>query len=298
VIAAARAQRAAEGGLPVDDATLELVADAVTDPGWQYPGLYLTVREARDEVPEPVVRQVAAYLGQRPAIAGGTRLGWRDGRRVVIAAVTEDVEHHRAVLTAIGGDRVLVEEANVAADDLWTLATRIWLAEEELRAEGVYLDGEGPMPDEEEGIIEVSLRADDREAARRVVAQRFGSHVRPRWLGDPEPGETPIPRPPVAVDFVLLFPGAAAGGVRPRPDLLSERIEAELKPSEDFVGYDAGPTNDGLRKVTLMFEAAAPDRLVSVALPHIRTADPLPGSYYLIGAVDSTAPDARTPHPI
>lgn len=48
----ARQMRLEEGGLAIDPATLERVADAVMDPRYRRPGVYYTADECEDEVPE------------------------------------------------------------------------------------------------------------------------------------------------------------------------------------------------------------------------------------------------------
>jgi hypothetical protein len=132
----ARQMRLEEGGLPIDDATLERVADAVMDPEYPVPGAYFTAEELADDermeearsVPWGVVYATAEeladedrvdegddgpwgavdeYLRRHPEIDGGTRLGWRDGRRTLFVGLVGDAEAHKAPLLEIGGGRVV-----------------------------------------------------------------------------------------------------------------------------------------------------------------------------------------------
>ena len=81
VIAEARRVRTETGGLAIDEDTLQRVADAVCDPGYPYPGLFLTAEECRDEVPEEVAERVRDYAHARPDVYADHWVGWKAGKR-------------------------------------------------------------------------------------------------------------------------------------------------------------------------------------------------------------------------
>lgn len=80
-------------------------------------------------------------------------------------------------------DADITDAGPVDESTLWRLADQIWGSEEELRAAGLELLGEGPMPDEELGVVDVQCVGLDRERALRVLRERFGPRIRVDWLG-------------------------------------------------------------------------------------------------------------------
>jgi hypothetical protein len=188
VIAAARVQRLQDPGLPVDDATLERVADAVTDPDYRLPGLYLTNEEARDEVPEQIMDEVDDYLERHPGLSGGVRMGWLQGRHVVYVRVVRDFEEHRERLTSLDA-RVVVEQGVTSEADLYALTDRLFNEDrEELRALGIDIAEAGPVP-EEDGVVGIEIVAANREDAQRALTRRYGQLVRvehcsPSWRAE------------------------------------------------------------------------------------------------------------------
>lgn len=217
----ARQGRLEEGGLPIDDATLERVADAVMDPEYPVPGGYYTAEELADDerveearsVPWGVVvdgaqeltvkervnqrdddpfRAVGDYLRGHPEINGGTRLGWRDGRRTLFVGLVGDAEAHKAPLLEIGGGRVVFERVPRTVTELEAVRER-------LRAERKLLEAEGFRPlvvstDHERGVVDVDLvGGSDAAAAESYFAARYGDAVAVRWLGPSRHREVPHP---------------------------------------------------------------------------------------------------------
>lgn len=174
VITAARAQRSEKDGLPVDDETLEHVADEVMAPGYLLPGLYLTAEEARDDVPDEIRVVADEYLGRHPGLSGGTRLGWRNGRRALFVRVVSDVEHHRRVLAALS-DRVVVEAALHSEAELEGIVECIERDRDDLLAAGIDLTSWGANPND--GIVEVDIVAADADRAQRTLTSRYGPLV-------------------------------------------------------------------------------------------------------------------------
>ncbi|HWH09995.1 MAG TPA: hypothetical protein VG165_02620 [Solirubrobacteraceae bacterium] len=184
VIAAARRQRLRDPGLAVDRETLERIADAFADTDRVafesphpagLPGLYYTPEEAADEFPDEVRDRVLEYAERNADVIGGVRFGWRDGRRMAFVGVVEDLESHNEALTAIGGDRVLVEPAVRSERDLHALQDRVFGDAEELRALGISLASGWPKPSD--GIVELSIVSADAEQAARILSERYGPAV-------------------------------------------------------------------------------------------------------------------------
>jgi hypothetical protein len=182
VIAAARAQRLEEGGLAVDAATLESVADTVMDPEYMWPGLYYTAEEAVDDVPEQLVERVQDYLRDHPEAAGGLRLGWKDGRRVVFVGFVGDVDVHRTALTSMAGDRVVVEAQQRTAVELSEIVERIDRDREALARLGYDVLVLGDADHEDRVFAEVVGGANGVEA-ERLFRARYGPAVEVEWLG-------------------------------------------------------------------------------------------------------------------
>ena len=217
----ARQTRLEEGGLPVDDATLERVADAVMDPQYPVPGLYLTAEELADDerveeagsVPwgtlvyqgaqEPADDHVAEgerdpfgavdrYLREHPEINGGTRLGWRDGARTLIIGLVGDAEPHKVPLSRIGGERVMFEQLPRTVPELDALADRIIDDGTALQAAGFDLLEIGP--DLQRGAVRVELVGGrGAAAARDYFAERYGDAVAVEWIGPSRYRELPHP---------------------------------------------------------------------------------------------------------
>jgi len=80
-------------------------------------------------------------------------------------------------------DADIEDAGSVDESTLWRLADQIWGSEEELRAAGLALLGEGPMPDEDLGVVDVQCIGLDREGALHVLRERFGPRIRVDWLG-------------------------------------------------------------------------------------------------------------------
>jgi len=80
-------------------------------------------------------------------------------------------------------DADIADAGPVDESTLWRLAEQIWGSEKELRAAGLELLGEGPMPDEELGVVDVQCVGLDRERALHVLRERFGPRIRVDWLG-------------------------------------------------------------------------------------------------------------------
>jgi hypothetical protein len=192
----AREMRLEEGGLPVDDATLERVADAVMDPDWPVPDVFLTAEELEEldrlEEDEDLSLAVKEYLRRHPEIDGGVREGWRDGRRLLFIALVGDAEAHKAPLTQLGGDRIAFEQAPRPEPELYALQDRIADDAEKLRAEG--FDLVSGHSDPARGVVRVQLAAArGAAAAERHFAERYGDAVAVHWLGPSRYREIPHP---------------------------------------------------------------------------------------------------------
>lgn len=217
----ARQARLEEGGLPIDDATLERVADAVMDPEYPIPGLYYTAEEIADDermneassVPWGVTHAlpwdsvdndraderddargsaIDAYLRRHPEIDGGTRAGWRDGRRTLIVGLVGDAEAHKAPLLAIGDGRVAFESVPRTVRELKELAARVADARTALQAAGFELLE--IHSDLQHGVIAVSVVGGrDAASAQAQFAERYGDAVDVEWLGPSRHREVPHP---------------------------------------------------------------------------------------------------------
>jgi hypothetical protein len=192
----AREMRLEEGELAVDDATLERVADAVMDPDWPLPDVFLTAEELdeldRLEEDEDLSMAVKEYLRRHPQIDGGVREGWRDGRRLLFVALVGDAEAHKAPLTQLGGDRIAFEQAPRPLPELHALQDRIFDDADELRAEG--FDLLLAYSDPERGVVRVELAAaGGAAAAERHFAERYGDAVAVQWRGPSRDREVPHP---------------------------------------------------------------------------------------------------------
>jgi len=172
VIAAARARRLEQPGLAVDEETLERVADCVMDPNYRLPGLYFTPEEVADEVSQEIRDRADEYLARRPGVSGGTRMGWREGRRVMFVRVVADVDAHREALAASCGDQIVVEPATRSEQELEALNERVWADTELLRALGIDLVSFGPEPNA--GAVEVEIVATDAAQAEQTLLERYG----------------------------------------------------------------------------------------------------------------------------
>jgi hypothetical protein len=217
----ARQGRLEEGGLPIDDATLERVADAVMDPEYPVPGAYYTAEELADDermeeggsVPWGVVYAMAEeltedervderddgpfgavdeYLRRHPEIDGGTRLGWRDGRRTLFVGLVGDAEAHKAPLREIGGGRVAFERVPRTVTELEAVRERV-------RADLALFEAAGFQPlvittDRERGVVDMDLvGGSDAAAAENYFAAQYGDTVAVRWLGPSRHREVPHP---------------------------------------------------------------------------------------------------------
>lgn len=195
-IAQAREMRLEEGGLPVDDATLERVADAVMDPDWPLPDVFLTAEELADderlEEDEEFFAGVKEYLHRHPRIDGGVWMGWRDGRRMLCVGLVGDADSHKAALSRLGGDRVAFEPVPRTVRELDALQDRISADVRKLDAEGFRLLSS--MPDPQRGVVRVDLvGGDDAAAAQRHLAARYGEAVAVAWHGPSRYREVPHP---------------------------------------------------------------------------------------------------------
>jgi hypothetical protein len=207
----ARQVRLEEGGLPIDDATLERVADAVMDPEYPVPGAYYTADElvdmervdeddgvpfgaiyamAEEPAAEAAVDQgghgffgaVDEYLRGHSEINGGTRLGWRDGRRTLFIGLVGDAEAHKGQLIRIGNERVAFEHVPRTVRELEALAERIMDDRTELQAAGFDLMEIGRDPPL--GVVHVAVVGGrDAALARKHLAGRYGDAVAVEWLG-------------------------------------------------------------------------------------------------------------------
>ena len=189
----ARRARLEEGGLPVDDAILERVADTVMDPHYRLPGLYYTPEEIDDEVGDDVRATVDAYLNRHPEIDGGVRVGWRDGRRTLFVGIVGEPGAHRAALTRIGGERVVLEPSGPrTVGELEALVDRMLTDLPELDAAGFQFAG--AWGDPARGVVEVEIiGGSDEAAAREYLAARYGDAVAVEWLGPHSHREVPHP---------------------------------------------------------------------------------------------------------
>jgi hypothetical protein len=135
---------------------------------------------------------VDEYLRRHPEIDGGTRLGWRDGRRTLFVGLVGDAEAHKAPLLEFGGGRVAFERVPRTVTELEAVRER-------LRAEWKLLEAEGFRPlvvstDRERGVVDVELvGGSDAAAAEDYFAAQYGDTVAVRWLGPSRHREVPHP---------------------------------------------------------------------------------------------------------
>jgi hypothetical protein len=191
-MARAREGRMHERGLMVDDATLERVADVIMDPEYDEAGIYYTADERDDELPIGLPEVVQEYLDARPAIDGGVELGWRDGRQVIFIGLVGDLEPHRAALTRMGGDRVVLEPRPRTVGELDAIAERIRADVPELAAAGLEIDPRSIWTRPERGVVQVLVTGgSDRRAATVPFAARYGSAVDVGWRGPSRLREVP-----------------------------------------------------------------------------------------------------------
>jgi hypothetical protein len=193
----ARQARLEEGGLPVDDATLELVADAIMDPEAQEAGLFFTAEELAeeervDEGDDPGCRAAEEYLRRHPEIDGGVRLGWRDGRRMLFVALVGDADAHKAEIARIGGARVAFERVPRTVTELDAIQARVTADRSELVAAGFHLLVVGT--DRQHGVVRAHVVGGlDAAAAEEYFAGRYGDAVAVEWLGPSRHREVPHP---------------------------------------------------------------------------------------------------------
>jgi hypothetical protein len=192
----ARQARTAKEGLPVDVATLERVADAVMDPGYQLPGLFLTVEECADDErmddEDDRLAAVEEYLRRHAEIDGGIRFGWRDGRRTLYVGLVGDAESHKRPLSQIGGDRMAFEQLPRTLRELEEIKDRIGADRAELQAEGFDLLVIGT--ERRRGVARVQLVGGrDAAAAEQHFAARYGQAAAVEWLGPSRLREVPHP---------------------------------------------------------------------------------------------------------
>jgi hypothetical protein len=199
----ARKVRLSVRGLAVDDATLERVADAVMDeladpqgrrlrPGRPPPGLCYTAEERQDVILDSVHDAVKEYVDRHSEVDGGSAevvgrvdVGWRDGRWTLFVGVAGDPHPHRAALTRIAGERVVVESRPPPDTD-----AELDAIEDRIRADDPQLPTANLSVVEVRrnpwhGVVEVQV-VGDRDAvdgAAEFFAARYGDTVAVRWLG-------------------------------------------------------------------------------------------------------------------
>src|ERR1700754_1272661 len=179
----ARRQRLEKGGLAIDDATLECVADAVMDPGYRLHGLYYTAEERADdeEVSEALGAAVEGYLRRFPEIDGGVRFGWRDGQRTLYVGLVGDARAHEVELRRIADDRVAFERVQRRESEREALADRILADEPSLLAAGFEVIAAWIEP--RRGVVEVELVGGrDAAAGARYFDGRYCDAVAGEWL--------------------------------------------------------------------------------------------------------------------
>jgi hypothetical protein len=128
---------------------------------------------------------VDEYLRRHPEIDGVTRLGWRDGRRMLFVGLVGDAEAHETPLLEIGAGRVALERVPRTVRELEALADRIVDDRTVLRAAGFELMEIGSDP--QRGVVHVELVGGRNAAsARDHLARRYGDAVAVEWLGPSE----------------------------------------------------------------------------------------------------------------
>ena len=171
--------------LAVDDATLERVADAIMDPANPPPWLALTAEERADELPPGLWDAVHGYLIDHPDVDGSVDLAGRHGRATFIVGIVGDVQPHRAALTAIGGDRVIVEpwggRPPYTDDELGYVADRVDADAVEVALAGWHVVD--VLPAVRGGLDVFVVGVPGARAATEFFASRYGAAVTARWLG-------------------------------------------------------------------------------------------------------------------
>jgi hypothetical protein len=174
-----------EGGLPVDDATVEWFL-AESKAGRQDSGRWLTEAEERElDRLEGLIEETRAavrpYLDRHRADLAGEWLEYKRGECHVSFA--RDVESHRAALARLapqpGVLHVHAQEYTEA--ELEAILDRVADETEELAAEGLTLMG--IEIDVEENRVEVEVAGADAATARAILARRFGPAVTCAWQG-------------------------------------------------------------------------------------------------------------------
>jgi hypothetical protein len=227
-VARAREARLQEGGLPVDPATLERVADAVMKPDHPLPGLFLTRGECDDEVPRDVREAVSEHLRRHPEIDGGVRVGWRDGRRTLFVGLAGDAASHQAPLSRIGGDRVAFESAPRTVTELQAIADRMVADMSEIEGAGFGLLVISSDP--QHGVVRTELVGHDPAAAARYFAERYGEAVAVEWCGPSRLREEPHPFGSWTSEgrTIRVFFGLDHNGQKPGPIRLSEESDERI----------------------------------------------------------------------
>jgi hypothetical protein len=228
VVAAAREQRLDEG-LAVDEATLEQVVDAVLAPDYPAPGLYFTLEELRDRVPEATRDRVHTYLDEHPDVDGGIRSGWRDGRRVLVVGIAGSPDDVERAAAALADDRVVVERRGRSVLELEALSERLDEDRDELGRLGLRPVVWGPVP--EAGVVEAEvIGGPDPATVQRRFAERYGSDVRVVWLGPSRHREVACSFGSYAAEGTSLrvFLGIDLNGEEPGPARVVRQDEHEV----------------------------------------------------------------------
>jgi hypothetical protein len=180
----ARQARLEEGGLPIDDATLERVADVIMDPEGDA-GLFFTAEELDEEaeVDESDRRAVVKeYLRRHPEIDGGTRVGWIDGQRVLYVGLVGDADVHKAALSEIWPERVAFESVPRTVRALEAISDRVVADLTALRAAGFEVLR--IHTDRQRGVVQMTLVGGrDAAAAEEYIDGRYGDAVAVHWRG-------------------------------------------------------------------------------------------------------------------
>jgi hypothetical protein len=135
---------------------------------------------------------VAEYLDARPAINGGVEFGWRDGRQALFVGIVGDLEPHRAPLTHMGGDRIVLETRPRTVGELDAIAERLAADVPELAAAGLEIEPRGIWPPPGRGVVRVSVVGGaDEPAVAKLFAARYGAALDVVWLGPSRLREVP-----------------------------------------------------------------------------------------------------------
>jgi hypothetical protein len=190
----AREARLEEGGLPVDDATLERVADVIMDPDGDA-GLFFTDEELDEEAEvdeNDLCAVVDEYLRRHPEIDGGTRVGWKDGRRLLYVGLVGDAPAHKAALSQIWPGRIAFEHVPRTVGALEAVMDRLSADLTTLQAAG--FDLLTAAPHQRRGVVQVDLvGGPDAAAAAEYMAERYGDVVAIQWRGPSRYRETAHP---------------------------------------------------------------------------------------------------------